>query len=102
MILKLSSIAQAYRILVQEQKHQELSKLHHDHNDTLAFAINTKPFSCFQQNQGKGVLKHLFHSKITEFILETRGLIVAITVIIVKYLDTTRNDAGNSIDTLNV
>lgn len=62
MMTELPSIAQAYRILVQEEKYQEPSKLTQDHNDSLAFGANAastqrsypqvKNFSRIQGNSG--------------------------------------------------
>lgn len=40
MMTELPSIAQAYKILAQGEKHQELSKLSQVHNDSLTFGAN--------------------------------------------------------------
>lgn len=43
MMSELPTIAQAYQILDQEQRHQHLSKLHDSHLESLAFNVDKKP-----------------------------------------------------------
>ena len=44
MMPELLTIAQAYQILDQEQRHQHLSKLNDSHYESLAFNADTKPY----------------------------------------------------------
>ena len=45
MMSELPTLAQAYRILMQEQKHQELNKLTNDTNESRAFRVDKRSFN---------------------------------------------------------
>lgn len=90
MMPKLPTIAQAYQILDQEQRHQSLSKLHDSILESLAFNADKKPS---YERAGAFVPISSSHRPINLKFLAP-NVPVSIIVIIVKLMVIVLNDVG--------